>query len=107
MRLQTPPQLPSPRPNDKFSGDLVSAVKTIFGNIIGQVNNLTEGSVSAVQNAQSAIPTTGTYQQGDSILNSTPSVLGSPGSQYVVMRFLCVAGGTPGAWVECRALTGT
>jgi hypothetical protein len=105
MRLQKP-QLPSAPGNDKFGADLVFKVKQIFGNVIDQLNNLSEGQVSAATNASTGAPTTGTYQQGDFIRNSKPSELGSVGSKYVITGWLCTVAGTPGTWVACRSLTG-
>lgn len=55
-----------------------------------QVNLLAEGRISAAYNAQSAAPTTGQYAVGDFVRNSAPAELGSPGSKYVVLGWLCV-----------------
>ncbi|GJH31445.1 hypothetical protein CBA19CS91_01830 [Paraburkholderia hospita] len=105
MRLQRP-QLPSPDQKDRFGNDLVFKIKQIFGNVIDQLNNLSEGQVSATTNASTAPPTTGTYQRGDVIRNSTPAELGTAGSKYVITGWICVSAGTPGTWVACRSLTG-
>ena len=71
-----------------------------------QVNNLTEGRISAVTNATTAAPTTGPNQQGDFVRNSAPVEAGAALSKYVVIGWVCVASGTPGTWVQCRVLTG-
>lgn len=71
-----------------------------------QVNQLTEGAVAAVHSAATAAPTAGSYAVGDFVRNSAPSELGTVGSKYVVTGFLCTVGGTPGTFVQCRALTG-
>lgn len=71
-----------------------------------QLNALSEGTLAATYNAQTAAPTTGTWAQGDFIRNSTPSEAGTAGSKYVVLGFLCTVSGTPGTWVQTRALTG-
>jgi hypothetical protein len=71
-----------------------------------QVNNLSEGKLSAVYNAYTADPTTGTWNQGDFIRNSAPSELGSGGSKYVIFGWICTVSGTPGTWLQCRFLTG-
>jgi hypothetical protein len=105
MRLQRP-QLPTPPDGNKFGADLVFKVKQILTNVIEQVNGLTEGQVSAVQNANTAPPTTGTYQKGDFIRNSAPAELGAAGSKYVITGWICAAAGTPGTWLQCRSLTG-
>lgn len=71
-----------------------------------QVNQLTEGTVSAVHSASTAAPTAGSYAVGDFVRNSAPAEAGTAGSKYVVMGWLCTVGGTPGTFVPCRALTG-
>lgn len=71
-----------------------------------QVNNLTEGKLSAVYNATTAAPTVGTWARGDFLRNSEPSELGSAFSKYVIFGWICTVSGTPGTWVQCRFLTG-
>ena len=71
-----------------------------------QVNQLTEGTVSAVHSASSAAPTAGKYAQGDFVRNSAPSELGTAGAKYVVTGWICTAAGSPGTFLPCRALTG-
>jgi hypothetical protein len=99
--------MPSAPDGNKFGADLVFKVKQILTSVIDQVNGLTEGQVSAVQNANTAPPTTGTYQLGDVIRNSAPAVLGTAGSRYVITGWICTTAGTPGTWTPCRSLTGT
>lgn len=71
-----------------------------------QVNALSEGKAVALYQAGSSAPTTGTFAQGDFVANNTPSELGTAGAKYVIDGWKCVAGGTPGTWVQCRFLTG-
>lgn len=71
-----------------------------------QVNMLTEGKLSAVYNAATAAPTTGTWAQGDFIRNSAPAEAGSASSKYVIFGWICTVSGTPGTWLQCRFLTG-
>jgi hypothetical protein len=74
------------------------------------LNRVSSGSISGCSTASTSPPAAGSvtiYSQGDFTRNSAPTVLGAAGSQYVVMGWLCVAGGSPGTWVPCRALTGT
>ena len=71
-----------------------------------QVNMLSEGRISATNNASTAVPTTGAYAQGDFVRNSAPSELGSAANKYVIFGWLCVSSGTPGTFVQCRFLTG-
>lgn len=71
-----------------------------------QVNRLAEGRLAAFYGARTAAPTTEAWAQGDFVLNSTPAELGTAGSKYIIHGWRCVAGGTPGTWVQCRYLTG-
>ena len=71
-----------------------------------QVNALSEGRSVALYQAGSSAPTTGTFAQGDFVANNAPSELGAAGAKYVIDGWKCVAGGTPGTWVQCRFLTG-
>ncbi|MED3974622.1 hypothetical protein P4639_14610 [Priestia megaterium] len=50
-------------------------------------------------------PTIG-WTRGDYRMNTFPSELGTAGSKYVLNGWKCIAGGTPGTWVEDRGLTG-
>lgn len=77
-----------------------------YRQIANQVNLLSEGRMSANYAALTAAPTTGTWAQGDEVRNSEPTELGTGGSKYTVRGWVCVAGGTPGTWLEQRNLTG-
>lgn len=46
------------------------------------------------------------WTRGDYRINTFPSELGTAGSKYVLNGWKCIAGGTPGTWVEDRGLTG-
>lgn len=100
MRLQDTPYLPSVLP------DLIRQLDTLYRQIATQVNQLSEGGIVAAYNAATAAPTTGTYFQGDTIRNSSPSELGVAASMYVITGWICTVSGTPGTWLECRSLTG-
>lgn len=71
-----------------------------------QVNLLSEGRISAVYNATTSAPTTGTWAQGDFVRHSNPTEQNTGGLKYVIYGWECVVAGTPGTWVECRFLTG-
>lgn len=71
-----------------------------------QVNALSEGRITAAYNALPSIPTAGTYAQGDFVRNSAPVEAGAAASKYVVIGWICVAGGTPGTFLPMRVLTG-
>lgn len=70
------------------------------------LNLMTDGSLTGTNNAMPTAPTGGMYAQGDVVRNSTPTELGATNSKYVVLGFVCVLGGTPGTFVQARALTG-
>ncbi len=101
MRLNDNLQVPvgTPNPLARFLYDQLQA-------IVRKVNGLSDGKFYAVDAVGTAAPTAGTYAQGDFVRNSNPSELGSPGSKYLLTGWCCVTAGTPGTWVECRALTG-
>lgn len=71
-----------------------------------KVNLMAEGRIAAFHQATTAAPTTDVWMQGDFVLNSTPTELGTAGSKYIIHGWRCVVSGTPGTWVQCRFLTG-
>ena len=71
-----------------------------------QVNALSEGRLAGTYNALTAAPTTGTWAKGDRIKNSAPAEAGTALSKYVILEWVCTVSGTPGTWLQCRALTG-
>jgi hypothetical protein len=74
--------------------------------IAAQLNAMSEGRAAARYAALAAAPTTGTWARGDEVKNSAPSELGTSPNKYVIDGWKCVAGGTPGTWVQMRFLTG-
>ena len=78
----------------------------LFRDVAKYVNAMSSGSFGAISGKGTAAPTTGTWGQGDYIANSNRVEDGIIGSRFVVMGWVCVAGGTPGTWVESRTLTG-
>lgn len=100
MKLEVFPRFPADKAQmERKLTDLFRATNV-------QVNQLTEGTVSAVHSASTAAPTAGSYAVGDFVRNSAPAEAGTAGSKFVVMGWLCTVGGTPGTFVACRALTG-
>ena len=63
------------------------------------------GKAAATSRA-TAPPTGGTWSAGDFVRNAAPEELGTAASKYVVTGWICVTSGTPGTWLQCRALTG-
>jgi hypothetical protein len=86
--------------------DTPYALQRLLDEAAQQVNLLTTGRVAAVDNADTAAPTTGTNAQGDFVRNKAPAEAGGAGNKYVVIGWICTVGGTPGTWVACRCLTG-
>jgi len=82
------------------------ALERILRNHAGMINRLAEGRIAAAYNALADTPTGGAWAQGDFVRNNAPVELGESPNKYVVHGWQCVSGGTPGAWVECRYLTG-
>jgi len=80
------------------------AVQGIINDLQTQVNNLSEGVLNAKTNAQTSAPTTGTYQVGDFVANSTPSEAGGGGSKYIIIGWMCSV--SPNTFLQCRVLTG-
>ncbi len=71
-----------------------------------QVNLISEGRITGFYTALAAAPTSGPWMQGDSVMNTAPSELGTAGSKYVIEGWTCIVSGTPGTWVQRRFLTG-
>lgn len=63
-------------------------------------------SAAPAKDVAATAPRTGTWPTGATVANTTVTELGSAASKYVVTGWICVAGGTPGTWLEMRALTG-
>ncbi len=99
-RLSTDARLPQ-------SDDVRSLKRRIYElwrELVGQVNGLSEGAISACTNAAAAAPATGSYTPGDFVRNSAPVELGPAGARYVVEGWLCLA--APATFVEKRFFTG-
>ncbi len=81
-------------------------ITELFRDTAKKVNALARGTFAAIDNTGTAAPTAGTFAQNDFVANSNRTELGVPGAKYVILGWICVAGGTPGTWVESRTLTG-
>ena len=86
----------------------LSLMSELMRQLEDAVNRLSEGRIYQNYNAATAAPsgTTVAYQLGDFVRNTAPTPSGSPGSEYCVFGWLCVASGSPGTWREMRVLTG-
>lgn len=89
--------------------------KAVFSQILravmGQVNPLSEGRISARYSAQVSVPSSVAADVGDVIWDSNPTVRGSvsPGlaASYVRLGWVCtVESPTNATWQEMRVLTG-
>ena len=94
-----------PAPTQAYEVQYFDRFVSILRLYFNQLDN-TVGGVSGVAEAGTAAPTTGMWEQGDTLRNSNTTELGSPGARYVLMGWVCVAGGEPGTWREMRVLTG-
>lgn len=103
MRVQT--QLRLPGEDNQLTRHLTKS----WAEMTTQLNQLSEGQIVAATNAATAPPTGSAvnYNQGDFIRNLTPTVLGTAGSQYVIMGWVCTVSGAPGTWAQSRTLTGS
>jgi len=95
MRLAAPQVVTS-------SGDVnTKALADALKRFADQINATSEGQVVGATNAQIAVPTTGTHNQGDVIRNKTPS------GATPVLGWICTVAGTPGTFVAITAGTVT
>jgi hypothetical protein len=106
MKLKETPLLPA-TPESAYDTDLQRALMPLLRDMAIKVNQLAAGRFVGIDDAATAAPTTGRWQQGDQVRNSNPTELGAAGSRYVLIGWICVAGGSPGTWREMRTLTGT
>jgi len=105
MRLEENPQLPL-NPDSPYAGNLNFTLSRLFRNIAQKVNAIGDGRLNGSDLVAAAVPTTGTYAQGDFIRNSAPVEAGTAGSKFVVIGWIATVGGTPGTLLPCRVLTG-
>lgn len=107
MKLPNDPLLPNnATPTADWLNQLVFRLTLLFRDVAKQVNGISEGQASAVTNAYTTYPTSGTWAQGDFVKNSLPTEAGSAGNKYVTLGWVCTVSGTPGTWLPCRVLTG-
>lgn len=97
MRLEENPPLPL-NTDTPYARDLNFTLSKVLRNIAQKVNGVADGRISSIDNAQTAVPTTGQWRQGDIVRNSTPSVVTAT-PNYVIWGWQCVVSGTPGTWV--------
>lgn len=105
MRLEENPQLPQ-SPDTQYAKDLNYVLSRLLRNIAQKLNAVGDGRISGSDLVAAAVPTTGDYATGDFVKNSAPSELGTAGSKYYIDGWKCVAGGSPGTFVQSRHLTG-
>lgn len=105
MRLGDPilPVNPESAYDKQLNRLLTDLLRKLFTKVNGIASGVYEHSAD---NAGTTAPTSGTYRQNDFVANSNRTELGSAGSKYVLLGWVCVSGGTPGTWKECRVLTG-
>jgi len=106
MKLQTNLNLPVADNSVGGIQQLMNKLSRMWTDMAVQVNATSEGQIQGAYNALTAPPASGNYKQGDMIRNSSPVEQGTAGSKYVVTGWICSASGSPGTWLQCRALTG-
>jgi hypothetical protein len=105
MRLEENQQLPQ-NPDTPYAQNLNFVLSRLLRNIAAKVNAIGDGRIVGADLVAASIPTTGTYRQGDFILNSAPVEAGTAGSKYVQVGWVCTVSGSPGTLLPCRYLTG-
>ncbi len=105
MKLNETPLLPV-APESKYDIALQRALMPLLRAFAIKVNQLAAGKFVGVDDAATAPPTSGRWEQGDIVRNKTPTELGHQNHYYVIIGWICVAGGSPGTWLEMRTLTG-
>jgi hypothetical protein len=98
-KVATQARLPT-TPQTAFEREMVNGVTDITRAYGQQINLAAEGRIAQYVSATDTAPG-GTGAQGDFAPNKAPVVLGSPGSQYIVLGWRYV--GT--AWIEVTELT--
>lgn len=104
MRLDPFPRFPAD------PSQLIRKLTDLFRDTAKQVNDLTEGRMSARTNAATSVPTTGTWRKGDFVVNSAPAESGVALSKYVVTGWIRLTDGSANVmntdWVQNRVFTG-
>ena len=85
---------------------LQQSMVPLLRNTAIKVNQLSSGRFAARDETATAIPTSGSWAQGDEVINSNRTELGTAGAKYILMGWVCIAAGSPGTWREMRVLTG-
>lgn len=94
-------------PVPTFANENLVRILTDWARRVSQEhNNLAKGYISAA-GYFAAAPAAGDWNVGDFVRNSAPAETGTNIPKYTIIGWLCVAAGTPGTWVECRAKTGS
>jgi hypothetical protein len=87
------------------------ALSDFFRKMAVKIDALSLGQISGCDNATTAMPTAGTWARGDIVRNSTPTVAGGGGAQYVITGWIRITDGSGNVlntdWCELRSLTGT
>ena len=95
----------SPHPIDAYETRLNFQLNKEIGELKDKDEAFRMNRLSSY-NSATAAPTGNTWAIGDVVRNSAPAEAGVALAKYVVWGYICVASGTPGTWLELRALTG-
>lgn len=103
MKLNENPQLPS-NTESEYDKRLYQSLYQVLKAIAVKVNQIASGTFAGRDNQSTAAPTTGSYAQGDEVLNSNPTELGVVGAKYVIRGWVCTVSGTPGTWLDRKSV---
>lgn len=82
----------------------------LFRELSFQLNGISEGTIQAFHNASAAMPTSGTYANGDFVKKKPIAEAGGAGAKYVILGWIRLTDGSAHVlntdWLEARALTG-
>lgn len=95
----------SPHPVESYETRLNFQLNRELGEVKNKSEQFRMGRLAAY-NSAAAAPTGNVWATGDTVRNSAPVESGGAGSKYVIVGWICTAGGTPGTWLEMRTLTG-
>lgn len=110
MKVRETPLL-ALNPESEYDRKLNQELTKYFREIGYKVNSMARGDTSAFDNQSTAVPSSGTWAQGDYVKKSNPVIAGGAGSRYVIKGWIRITDGSSNVlntdWAEDRALTGT
>lgn len=97
-------------PSSAYDVALNRMLYDFFRQLVGKVNDMSAGFITAQDTALTSAPSSGEWKKGDFVRNSSPSELGTAPNKYVILGWLRITDGSANVlntdWVACRCLTG-